>query len=86
MAAQGFDPKVGRPEYGDLENFDITAQLWDAYITHWSNNRTIITNTDVANMMILLKMGRIITGEFKKDNYDDIIGYAHCALRMNGVG
>jgi len=38
--------------------------------------------------MALLKIGRIITGEYVSDNYDDVEGYiklAHRALKERGI-
>lgn len=60
-------------QYGSPENsFERIARLWSAYL-----NRPLLTS-DVANMMILFKVGRNITGEPKVDNWVDIAGYAAC--------
>lgn len=61
--------------YGKPENsFATIAALWNAYI--WNKNRMLITETDVANMMVLLKIARNSTGVYKEDNWIDICGYA----------
>ena len=66
--------------YGNAEdNFDRIADLWRAYLhakipQHYVN----LTGIDVANMMILLKLARTITGTGKMDNWIDIAGYAAC--------
>jgi len=64
-------------EYGNKrENFQNTANLWNAYLTAHS-----ITPHDVAMMMILLKMARTMTGSAKtnEDTYVDMAGYAGIA-------
>lgn len=42
-------------------------------------NRHELTAEDVANMMALLKIGRIAIGRHKDDSYIDAIGYLACA-------
>lgn len=57
--------------YGHAENsFTTIANLWSAYL------RTDITASDVANMMILMKVARNSSGVYKEDNWIDICGYA----------
>lgn len=63
--------------YGNPEdNFSVIAKLWSLYIDRE------ITSSDVAVMMILLKIARIKGGNFKDDNYIDIAGYAACAAEI----
>ena len=38
-----------------------------------------IAPEDVAMMMVLLKVGRLMTGDYLADNYVDICGYVACA-------
>lgn len=52
------------------QNFKRISQMWSAYL---SMN---ITPSDVANMMVLLKVSRIASGNANIDNYVDICGYA----------
>ena len=67
--------------YGSPEDcFSAIARLWEAYL---NSRGTIIesldiTPTDVAVMMILMKVGRIANGKPKLDNWVDIAGYAAC--------
>lgn len=63
--------------YGKLEdNFAMIAKLWSDYlITH-------ITPDDVPVLMILLKVARVGSGNFKADNFVDIAGYAACACEI----
>jgi hypothetical protein len=57
-------------QYGDPENsFSIIASLWTEYLG------LTIKPTDVACMMALLKVGRILKGTVKADNYIDAAAY-----------
>lgn len=69
-------------QYGEPEdNFSVIAEFWNTYI----NNKygiyiADLDSDDVANMMVLFKMGRITTaGDYKDDSYIDMAGYAACA-------
>lgn len=57
--------------YGNAEDgFASIGALWSTYL------KTEITPTDVANMMILMKVARNLSGVYKEDNWIDICGYA----------
>lgn len=59
-------------DYGSPENnFQLIARFWELYLG------TAVDVTDVANMMILLKVARNAGGS-KLDNWIDIAGYAAC--------
>lgn len=59
-------------EYGLVENtFPLIAELWSKYLG------ISLTPSDVAAMMILLKLARHRGGHGKRDNWVDIAGYAH---------
>lgn len=60
--------EYGSPEY----NFGVIADLWTAY------KGVDFSEKDVAMMMALLKIARIKTGRFVRDNYVDLAGYAAC--------
>lgn len=61
-------------QYGDPEdNFNAIADLWEAY------KGVCFSAQDVAIMMTLMKVGRIMTGTQKRDSYVDAIGYLACA-------
>ncbi|MCD8160925.1 MAG: DUF6378 domain-containing protein [Clostridiales bacterium] len=62
----------GKPE----DNFAVIARLWSAYLD------CEIGRQDVANMMILQKMGRITSGTGTADSYVDIAGYAACGCEI----
>lgn len=60
--------------YGNPEDcFKVIAELWSAYLG------TQISSTDVAMLMILLKIARSKGKTGYADNYIDIAGYAACA-------
>lgn len=65
-------------QYGEPEdNFAVIAELWESYLG------VKIGAIDVANMMILFKMARIVTVIHPSlDSYIDIAGYAACAAEM----
>ena len=59
--------------YGSPEDsFSLIAKYWSTYLDRE------ITSTDVANMMILLKVARNHGGSGSIDSYIDIAGYAAC--------
>lgn len=65
--------------YGNPEDtFFRIACLWSAYLGRE------VEGSDVANMMILLKMAREKGGKGKRDNYVDLIGYAALGAAMRG--
>jgi hypothetical protein len=66
--------QYGSPE----ESFSTIARLWNVYLNNCRNGRDFITKTDVAMMMILLKVART-NGEPTKDSLVDIAGYAALA-------
>lgn len=61
----------GSPE----DSFGAIADLWTAYLDAGRE----ITPVDVANMMILLKVGRAKENPKHQDNWVDMAGYAACA-------
>lgn len=57
--------------YGSAEDsFSRIAEFWTAYTGNY------ISATDVANMMVLMKIARNASGVYKDDNWIDICGYA----------
>lgn len=61
----------GKPE----DSFGAIADLWTAYLGTGQE----IDPVDVANMMVLLKIGRAKENPKHADNWIDIAGYAACA-------
>lgn len=67
--------------YGEPEdNFATIRHLWMAYIKA-KNPHVLITElstVDVAAMMILMKVSRLVTSPSQVDHWIDIAGYAAC--------
>jgi glycyl-tRNA synthetase (class II) len=59
---------------------DRTARLWSTYFAVKGNQH--ISGIDVCNLMILLKMARIMEDWGHKDNYADMAGYAAAAWEI----
>lgn len=73
--------------YGEPEdNFGVIAGLWNAYLNAALPEgacKMDLGATQVAEMMILFKVGRAATAmEDHRDTYVDIAGYAACAGGM----
>ncbi|AAG59754.1 phosphofructokinase [Mycobacterium phage Bxb1] len=58
------------------ENFADISALFSAYLER------PITDLDVANLMILVKVARVKGAGYHRDSYTDIAGYAGCAERI----
>ena len=63
----------GKPE----DNFSTIAKLWNGYME--AINFVPLQAEDVAHMMVLFKLGRIITGTGTEDSFIDAAGYIACA-------
>ena len=52
--------------------------------SYWSNYLGLnLSETDVALMMLLMKMGRLNTGTLKTDSVRDLVGYAAIAAGLH---
>ena len=63
--------------HGDAEdNFRVIATLWETYL----NNTTpqSLNSTDVAIMMCLFKVARLMANPKNMENWHDLAGYAAC--------
>lgn len=69
----------GKPE----NTFEHHAMLWTAYLRSRLSITAEISSVDVANMMILFKVGRNIANPGNLDNYVDIAGYAACGAEVS---
>lgn len=75
-------------QYGEPEdNFKVIADLWVAYLTARcvpSGQIVDLGAGEVADMMILFKIGRNATADLGKsaDTYVDIAGYAACGAEI----
>lgn len=69
---------IGREQtYGTPENnFKFIADMWSVYLGK------SIYPSDVALMMVMLKIARTKTGKFHADNFVDMAGYAACAAEL----
>lgn len=66
--------------HGDAEdNFRVIASLWNVYLHNSpSENCPDLTNKDVAIMMCLFKISRLMTNVNNMENWLDLAGYAAC--------
>lgn len=73
-----------RRDYGSAkENHESIATLWNAYLAIRKEPLGLISASDAAAMMILLKLARHSNSP-KRDNYVDIAGYAKCLSQIEG--
>lgn len=73
--------KERQSAYGNPEDsFQLIASYWNTYLAaaHGDTPREL-TLLDIAHMMILLKMGRVLGQAPSRDSYIDIQGYAAIA-------
>ena len=79
-------------QYGEPEdNFAVIAKMWTAYLTARcagidTNGKSCVDvgEKEVADMMILFKVGRSATAQKTNiDTYMDIAGYAACAAEVD---
>lgn len=74
--------KHRQSSYGTPEdNFGCIADLWSVYLQHLKVD-VQLKGLDVANMMILLKIARLLNDPTKEDNWIDIAGYAACGCEV----
>lgn len=79
------EKQYGKPE----DNFAAVAQMWEVYLRGQCVGEgadVSVAPEDVAMMMVLLKVGRLMTGDYLADNYVDICGYVACAGEIAGKG
>ena len=72
--------------HGNKErSFDAIARLWDAYLRSRKEWRSPVSPTDVAYMMVLMKIARSQHGEPVRDHFVDMAGYVAIAHELNSV-
>ena len=79
------EKQYGKPE----DNFAAVAKMWEVYLRGQCVGEgadVCVAPEDVAMMMVLLKVGRLMTGDYLADNYVDICGYVACAGEIAGKG
>ena len=67
--------------HGDAEdNFRVIADLWNVYLRNskGADNTGDLSNKDVAIMMCLFKISRLMSNVNNIDNWLDLAGYAAC--------
>lgn len=71
--------------YGSPENnFNRIAELWTTYLQGRDEERLdYLTAKDVAVMMMLLKVARLMSGTSTQDSWIDIAGYAACGCELD---
>ena len=75
------EKQYGKPE----DNFGVIARFWEVYLSERcvSGDAEVTLNPDdVAMLMALMKVARIMTGTFKGDSYIDACGYLACAAEI----
>lgn len=70
--------------YGEPENiFPLIAECWSTYLRESLHDADVyISDTDVAVMMALMKIARIMSNPGHMDNYVDAIGYLAIASTL----
>ena len=74
--------QYGKPE----NNFQVIADLWNSYLEAMTGRKSELMPSDIANMIVVLKIGRCTSGQYKEDNYIDICGYAAIAAELEENG
>lgn len=77
------EKQYGKPE----DNFAVIARFWEVYLSERcvdGGAEVTLNPDDVAMLMALMKVARIMTGTFKGDSYIDGIGYLACAAEIAG--
>ena len=70
--------------YGNpLEDFTTQAQMFSAYLTRTNGVPVYVTASDIAALMILVKVARQAHCP-KADNWVDAAGYAACGAEVDG--
>ena len=65
------------------KNFANIANLWTGYLSIRPDPSAPLNTTDVANLMVLLKVARTQHGSQNLDDWDDMIGYAACGAQLS---
>lgn len=71
-------------DYGNPENnFSVIADLWETYLTRRNTERfDCIMPYDVAIMLSLLKIARLMHNPEHKDSWADLAGYSACGCEI----
>ena len=74
-----------RSQHGAENSFAMIARLWTAYLQEAASMSVSITEVDVAQMMVLLKMARGAWGGHNMDTYVDQAGYSAWAGHLEAM-
>ena len=77
-----------RETHGDfIKNFEAIAALWNGFLLSRFGYRVglKLTALDVADMMVLLKMGRTMNGKDNPDERVDLLGYGMIGAGLAGA-
>ena len=74
-----------RSTHGAENSFDLIARLWSAYLQGAASLPGSLTDVDVAQMMVLLKMARGAWGGHNMDTYVDQAGYSAWAGHLEAM-
>lgn len=77
------EKQYGKPE----DNFAVIARFWEVYLSERCTDggaEVTLNPDDVAMLMTLMKVARIMTETFKGDSYIDACGYLACAAEIAG--
>ena len=77
------EKQYGKPE----DNFAVIARFWEVYLSErcvGGGAEVTLNPDDVAMLMALMKVARIMTGTLKGDSYIDACGYLACAAEIAG--
>lgn len=74
----------GKPE----NNFARIASLWSVYFNQrgYIDETDFVSETDVAILMVLMKVGRLMETPNHLDSWMDIAGYAACGAEVSRAG
>jgi hypothetical protein len=64
------------------ETHDHIAKLWNAYLSAGGFAGKPLNGSDVAYMMLLLKIGRQFNAPYNADSILDVVGYAAIAAEV----
>ena len=68
------------------ENFDKTSHLWNGYLfAKFGANTPLLRGVDVANLMLMVKMARLMRTPDHRDSWVDMAGYVATGSRVEGV-
>jgi len=74
-----------RSQHGAENSFAMIARLWSAYLQEAASMPVSITEVDVAQLMVLLKVARSVCGGHNLDNYTDQAGYSAWAGHLEAM-